>query len=171
MDEQYGGIVPAGTVITITNLNDTASQPISTNIGTADESVAAASFTVATTDNIYAYLGASLAPTAFLTAVDNGGSGFDLTNTGLTSGTNALDLSGIVDPADREYTGGRASQPTFGSYGALINNPSNWGAIGSGGFNTTAFVAIPEPNGFLLLTLVLGVIGVKRRVARLDAIS
>ncbi|NJL21154.1 MAG: hypothetical protein HC895_10555 [Leptolyngbyaceae cyanobacterium SM1_3_5] len=50
-----------------------------------------------------------------------------LTNTGLTAGVTAIDLSTLDDDADiASYTGARTGLTSFSDYRSLINNPANW---------------------------------------------
>jgi hypothetical protein len=122
-------LVLAGTIVRIDNIGvgtiaastGTAATPV-TGRG-ANRGIAGAA------ETIYAYQGSAAAPT-FITAVTNGGftvANGVLTNTGLTAGTNAIDLS-VVDPdADiAVYNGTRSGQSSFSSYLTLINNPANW---------------------------------------------
>lgn len=125
-------LVTAGTVVRIDNIG---SGTITASTGTA---VAASSLAPSRGTNrgigagdevIYAYQGAAGSPT-FLAAIASGGFSVAngvLTNTGLTDGINAIDLSGVDDDADIvAYTGNRAGATSFSDYLPLINNPANW---------------------------------------------
>jgi len=122
-------IVPAGTIVRIDNIGSGA---IAASTGTAATPVTGRGTNRgigASGETIYAYQGSAAAPT-FITAVTNGGfvvANGVLSNTGLTAGTNAIDLS-VVDPdADiAAYNGTRSGQASFSSYLTLINNPANW---------------------------------------------
>ncbi|MTJ14179.1 hypothetical protein FJR11_16645 [Anabaena sp. UHCC 0187] len=78
---------------------------------------------------IYAYQGSAASPT-FITAIASGGFNVTnglLTNTGLTAGLNALDLSTLDDDADvAAFNGTRSGQANFAAYLPIINNPTNW---------------------------------------------
>jgi uncharacterized protein len=136
--------VTAGTVVRIDNIG---SGTITANVGTATSPVAGrGSNRGVSGDNevIYAYQGTATAPT-FITAIAN--SGFSattglLTGTGLTAGTNAIDLSTVDTGADiASYNGLRTGQSNFSAYGTLINNPNNWvtqNASGDQGADGTA---------------------------------
>jgi predicted extracellular nuclease len=157
-------LVSAGTIVRIDNIGSGA---ISASTGTASTPVTGRGTNrgiSASGEVIYAYQGDSATPT-FLTAIAN--SGFNTTNgilpTGLTAGTNAIDLTTVVaNGADiAAYTGNRSGQTTFASYLALINNPTNWvGQDGTGDqsidgtapdvpFSATAFATstTPPPDG------------------------
>jgi len=77
-------------------------------------------------DTVYAYVGSSSSPTAFLTAVTSGSFGSDgsLANTGLTAGVNALEFGGDRDIFT--FNGARGGEAAFADYAASINSPSNW---------------------------------------------
>jgi uncharacterized protein len=157
-------LVTAGTIVLIDNVG---SGTIAASTGTATTPVTGRGTNrgiSASGEAIYAYQGTATSPT-FLTAIAN--SGFNATNgilpTGLTAGTNAIDLSTVVaNGADiAAYTGNRSGQTTFASYLALINNPANWvGQDGTGDqsidgtapdvpFSATAFATgtTPPPSG------------------------
>lgn len=147
-----GNPIAPGTVITIINLQDD-SPAISASTGLADEILSGFSLS-SFGDNIYAYLGASRSPTAFLSALDNGTS-HSLANTGLTNGVNAIDVSSVPSGPNSQYVSDRSTQLSFASYRSLINTPANW-STPVAPFNTTAFTiqAIPEPSSAVLLALV-----------------
>ncbi|NKB17040.1 MAG: hypothetical protein HC770_01145 [Pseudanabaena sp. CRU_2_10] len=129
-------LVSAGTIVRIDNIG---SGTIAASTGTASTPVTGRGTNrgiSASGEVIYAYQGTEASPT-FLTAIAN--SGFNTANgtlpTGLTAGTNAIDLSTVVaNGADiAAYNGNRSGQTTFASYLALINNPANWtGQDGTG---------------------------------------
>jgi Ca2+-binding RTX toxin-like protein/predicted extracellular nuclease len=119
-------MVSAGTIVRIDGSNTatpTTSHGTLARAGTFDLS--------GTTESLYAYTGTTAAPN-FLTAI--GISGFTgatttglLTNTGLTLGTNAIDLGVIDAGADiGAYNGARSGQASFGAYAAIINDTANW---------------------------------------------
>jgi hypothetical protein len=118
--------VAAGTIIRI-DASNTATP--TTSHGTIARS---GSFDLSgTTESLYAYTGTAAAPT-FLAAL--GISGFTgatttglLTNTGLTLGTNAIDIGAIDAGADiAAYDGTRSGQTSFAAYASIINNTANW---------------------------------------------
>lgn len=124
-------LVPAGTIIRINDIGGTGT--ITANTGTATTPVAGRGTNrgiAAGDETIYAYQGTPGTPTTFLTAIANGGfsaSNGLLTNTGLTVGVNAIDLSTLDDDADIAiYTGSRTGQTSFSDYLSLINNSANW---------------------------------------------
>jgi uncharacterized protein len=154
--------ITAGTIVRIDNIGTGV---ITANLGTATSPVVGrGSNRGIGGDNevIYAYQGMATAPT-FITAIAN--SGFtattgSLTGTGLTAGTNAIDLSIVDSGADiATYNGLRVGQASFAAYGALINNPVNWITQDATGdqsidltapdlpFDATAFaVTVASPN-------------------------
>jgi len=78
---------------------------------------------------LYAYQGSRAAP-VFITAVANGGfiaANGVLTGTGLTAGTNAVNLALLDDDLDiASYTGARNNQASFAAYMSIVNTPANW---------------------------------------------
>ncbi|GLB52263.1 hypothetical protein NBRC110019_13020 [Neptunitalea chrysea] len=140
-------VIPAGTVITFTELtgSNTAS-----SYGTINGSPGGIS---GSSEAIFAYhatVAQPRVPTGFICAVANSSAGYgDLSNTGLTEGTNALTLTSGTDIA--EYNGPRTGLDVSG-YQLAINNlinmdmqddsgdQSNDGTTPDLPFNTTAFV-------------------------------
>jgi hypothetical protein len=123
-------LVTAGTIVRIDNIG---SGTIIASTGTATTPVPGRGTNrgIANSDEvIYAYQGMASSPT-FITAIANGGFGANgaLTDTGLTVGVNAIDLSAVDNDADvAEYIGIRSGQANFADYLAIINNPNttNW---------------------------------------------
>ncbi|BAT53969.1 5'-nucleotidase/2',3'-cyclic phosphodiesterase [Nostoc sp. NIES-3756] len=122
-------LVPAGTIVRIDNIG---SGSITANTGTVVTPVSGRGSNrgiAADNEAIYVYQGSATSPT-FITAIAN--SGFTpttglLTNTGLTVGVNALDLSTVDTGADiAAYVGTRGGQANFSDYLSLINNAANW---------------------------------------------
>jgi RTX calcium-binding nonapeptide repeat (4 copies) len=164
------GAIAAGTVVTLDTINGTTTSNLgtvaffdSTNKGIAGDG-----------EIVYAYVGASNAPTAFLTAVANSGftaNGATLTGTGLVEGSTALNLGSVDAGADiGAYNGARDSAAQFSDYAAILNTASNFTVQDAGGdqsidgtfpdvpFNTTAFTtggAQTQEVGFATSTLVL----------------
>ncbi len=153
--------VSAGTIVRIDNIG---LGTIAASTGTVvDASVLSPSRGTnrglgASGETIYAYQGTVAAPT-FITAIANSGfiaaNGL-LTNTGLTTGVNAIDLSTLDDGADiAAFNAARSGQANFAAYLPIINNPTNWiaqDATGDQGiditapdvpFSSIAFTAIP----------------------------
>lgn len=134
-------------------------------------------------ETVYAYLGtAATAPTTFLSAITNGT--FDangpLTNTGLTAGVNAIELTAKAgassEPDFAEYNGVRDSLNSFSAYKAEVANVNNWNVDTVNNSvsaalvpNTTAFSvsAVPEADSAAMLLAGIGVLAlVRRRVSR-----
>lgn len=133
----------------------------------------------ATNETIYAYLGSNVdTPTTFLAAISNGGFGANgtLTNTGLTSGVNAIALPSSSDW--HQYNDVRTGKHAFAEYLPLVTDLSKW--TGHNGLvnadfsaeipNTAAFTItpVPEPSAYALLAAGLGIVGwaARRRQVR-----
>jgi hypothetical protein len=102
----------------------------------------------ATADTIYAYLGSSAtSPTVFLAGVSNDGTAgnTDLTNAGLTIGTNSILLNASADYG--VYNGVRSGQASFANYKTLVNNVSNWTVDTTNGDYTTT---VPNITNFTI---------------------
>ncbi|BAZ09644.1 5'-nucleotidase/2',3'-cyclic phosphodiesterase [Calothrix sp. NIES-4071] len=118
-------LVPAGAIVRIDNIG---SGTITANTGTP-ASVAGRGTNrgiAASNEVIYAYQGSAASPT-FISAIANSGfspTNGSLTNTGLTSGVNAVEFTTGIDIA--AYTGTRTGLASFNDYQALINNVANW---------------------------------------------
>ncbi len=121
-----GADVAAGTVVTLDNVGFGS---MTTNVGTATFLDTTNRGLSATAETVYAYLGTDgNTPTTFLTAIasrnftDNG----VLTGTGLTEGTNALNLNdnGGIDVG--AFDGARNDQTSYADYRARINDAANW---------------------------------------------
>lgn len=142
-----GGTVPAGTVIPVTGLTNSAA---STTVGSVSGGfaltnggeqmfIADGSFTASGGDHYF------VGDLIF---------GFDYEGSGSWGQNNesvlpsALNVTGgnlsFAHQDDLEYTGVRTGLP-MGSYPAAVMNPSNWGNVGGSGFNTTTFVGSGTP--------------------------
>lgn len=142
-------IIPAGTVIVISDISTTPSVNIGSiaYVGTGNRGLAA------TDEAIFFYLGTDVnTPTTFLHMVTNGtvaAAAGTLDGTGLIAGSSALILKASSDIA--QYKGPRTGLDKMG-YLLALNDPNNWDAQDGGGdqskdgtvpdlpFNTTAFV-------------------------------
>ena len=140
-------VVTAGTIVRIDNIG---SGTIAASTGTVvDASLLSPSRGTnrglgAGDETIYAYQGTAAAPT-FITAIASGGFSATnglLTNTGLTAGVNAINLSTLDDDADiAAFNAARSGQANFAAYLPIINNPTNWIAqdgTGDQSIDTTA---------------------------------
>jgi hypothetical protein len=130
-------------------------------------------------ETVYAYLGtAATAPTTFLTAITNGKFANDgsLTNTGLTNGVNAIELTAKAgassEPDYAEYNGIRDGLNSFADYKSQVANVNNWNVDTVNNStsaalipNTTAFTvsAVPEADSAAMLLAGLGVLALVRR--------
>lgn len=124
-------------------------------------------------DTVYAYLGDdATAATTFLAAITNGSFGTaasgSLTNTGLSVGVSAMQLTSSSDYA--EYVGALDNQMSFAAYKPLVNNIANWNVQGDITAtalvpNTTAFTVtpVPEPETYAMLLAGLAVLGAAAR--------
>lgn len=119
-----GGLV-AGTVVVINNITTTPTA----NYGSV---IRSGSFNLGGENEVlYAFLGSDgSTPIAFVAAIANGGFSLDngdLTNTGLTEGTDALNIGLANNDCDiGAYTGSRANQDDKAGYLPQINNATNW---------------------------------------------
>ncbi|MBN2006082.1 MAG: hypothetical protein JXA21_22180 [Anaerolineae bacterium] len=119
-----GGLI-AGTVVVINNTSTTPT----TNYGSVSTS---SPINLNASDEVlYAFLGSDEStPIAFLAAIANGGfndTNGTLGNTGLTEGTDALNLGAADDDCDiGAYIGSRINQDNKAGYLPQINNAANW---------------------------------------------
>ncbi len=157
--------ITAGTVVRFSATDSTSrTATIGSLTGSGDTG------TSASAESIYAYLGSSSnAPTTFLSGVTTEATTTNLTNAGLTVGTNALALTSSTDFAG--YTGPRSGLGAFSLYAAMVNDSSNW-TINVGGDgasfvpNTTAFTVttVPVPAALpLMISGLVGLVGLSRR--------
>jgi hypothetical protein len=115
-------LIVAGTVIDFTDV----SNDVAVSVGSASENSAFSP--INGSDAVYAYIGTLGTPTTFLAAITNDdftNDSFLLTGTGLTVGTDAIELDAIDTDADiGEYTGTRIG--TKSALLSAINSTSNW---------------------------------------------
>jgi hypothetical protein len=163
-------VVNAGTVIRFNNID--SATLLGASVGTYQREAVSGSTNYGlsqSADTIYAYTGATAtAPTSFLAVVSSGtlgtaGDGL-LTNTGLSIGAGAIQLSNSSDFA--QYNGARAGEVSFAGYKTMVSALTNWQVQGDGSFaatvpNTTAFsiTPVPEPESYAMLLAGLGLIG------------
>jgi hypothetical protein len=166
-------VINAGTVIRFSSIDTTS---LAASIGSLSRATVSGSANYGFSndaDTIYSFLGSSASsPTTFLAAASSGGftsANGALTNTGLTAGTNAIQVATGADFA--EYTASRSNLSSFAGYLARVANPANWSGAAnvtnsldfSGTApNTTAFTitGVPEASSFLFGGLICGVLGV-----------
>ena len=116
--------ISAGTIVAFTDTD--ASGTISVDVGSVSGRIPISG----TDEVIYAFLGSPSMPTTFLAAIANDDfttTTGSLTNTGLTAGTNAIDLGTEDRDADiGEYIGARTGQNPFTAFLDDINDATNW---------------------------------------------
>lgn len=155
-------VIDAGTVVRFSAIDDVSRAASVGSFSAVDTTNLGLS---ASSDTLYAYLGAShAAPTTFLAAVSSEGS-TNLTPAGLTAGVNAVVLTNSTDYA--EYTGVRSGEISFAGYKPFVNNPVNWSIITTGDNslatpNTAAFTItpVPEPEAYAMMLAGLGLVGI-----------
>lgn len=136
-------------------------------------------------ETVYAYLGGgATTPTTFLSAITNGTFAADgsLTNTGLTKGVNAIELTAKAgassEPDYAEYNGVRAGLSNFADYKAQVANVNNWNVDtvnnsvsanivpNTTTFTISAVTPVPEADSVAMLLAGLGVLALVRRQSR-----
>ena len=165
--------MPAGGIVVLTGVG--VASPTA-NVGTVVHTVSSNLGISTTADIIYAFEGASQAPTGFLTAITNAAvpnADSEIGNTGLTYGSSATALPSSTDGG--RFIGARSGQVNFSNYWSLLGTVgvSTWETTTGDGslylpLNTNAFVtgspptvsissaAIPEGNsGTPVLSLVV----------------
>lgn len=177
-----GSVLRAGSVVRL-SAYDTAS--LSASVGTLSRvSVSGSSNWGISNSNetVYAFLGNSAtAPTTFLTAITNGTFAADggLTNTGLTAGVNAMQLTSkagaSTNPDYAEYNGVRDGLSNFAAYKAQVANVNNWNVDtvnnstsaalipNTSAFTVAAVTPVPEADSMSMLLAGLGVLALVRR--------
>ncbi|OEK00317.1 hypothetical protein BFP97_01770 [Roseivirga sp. 4D4] len=119
-----GSTISKGTVITITDADDNGAG-ISANQGTAVEAESGFS-TGVTAEQIYAVTGTRASPGTFLSAIGNlaldGATVVTLSGTGLTDGTNALNLG----DGEARYTGSTSFSGTLSAVASDVNTLGSW---------------------------------------------
>ena len=115
----------AGTIVTL----DAVSGTTTSNFGSVVFFESANKGISNSGETVYAYVGTSPAPTAFLAAISNDGFGANgsLVGTGLVVGQTAIDLALVDAGADiAAFNGARTGQAAFAGYLPSINTASNW---------------------------------------------
>jgi len=123
--------ITAGTVINFLETNNAGNAGYGASTGTISGTIDLN----AANEVLYAFLGTDdITPTAFLSAIANGGFNTPngtLTNTGLTAGTNAISITGDEDVM--VYSGSTSCNTTVADCAAAIANPANWTTQDGGG--------------------------------------
>jgi len=127
-----GGVITAGTVITITALNTTPTP----NIGT----ITAGTISINNSgETVYMFLGTDrFTPTTFLSAITSNGFSLangSLVNTGLTAGVNAISITGNEDVMI--YTNNTNCNGTIAECAIVISTAANWVTEDGGGDQST----------------------------------
>lgn len=119
--------IPAGSIVTLTGIGSSGG---SSNLGSVSFFSSANLGLSAGNEIVYAYIGATDAPTAFLAAVTNIGfsdGGATLAGIGLTEGVNAFNLANVDSGADiGAYIGPRAGEAALSGFLDDLHNPANW---------------------------------------------
>jgi hypothetical protein len=147
--------IAAGTVVVFTSTSSATTLAASQGTLTREAVAGSTSYGISqTAETIYLYQGATAtAPSLFLTAITTGdlsNADGSLTNTGLSIGVNAMQLSYGSDSGD--YIGARTGQATMSGYRPLAASAANWLDRGDGNYasltaDLTAFAApVPEPS-------------------------
>jgi hypothetical protein len=171
------GGLSAGAIVLIDNLG---TGTLSANTGTVSFQLQNNRGLSATTDAVYAYLGADNAPTSFIgyIANDTAANAGSIANTGLAVGSSAFLLTASTDIG--AYTGSRNNLGSISAYQTQVYTIGNWALQSASGdqsidltspdvpFSQTAFTAVPEPSEYAGLAGA-GLIGFalwRRRAAR-----
>lgn len=145
------GGVPAGGIVVLIGVG--VASPTA-NVGTVVHTVSSNLGISTTADIIYAFEGASQAPTGFLTAITNAAvpnADSEIGNTGLTYGSSATALPSSTDGG--RFIGARSGQVNFSNYWSLLGTVgvSTWETTTGDAttfwpFNTNAFVTGSPPT-------------------------
>ena len=157
-----GGSVAQGTVVVFTDVDSDGNANFGASVGSLTDT---GSLNLSVSgDAIWAFVTNGVDDTTFVAAITNEDAEFvNIGSTGLTSGTNAFDLSdGAGTPDGGVYTGSRLNS-LFGNFGTAINTFSNWAEDNDDGevflpFNTTSFatsstVTVSGDAGWRMLSL------------------
>lgn len=172
-------VVTAGTVVRL-SAYDKTSLSASTGVLSRVTVSGSSNWGIANSnETVYAYLGTdATTPTTFLTAITNGKFAVDgsLTNTGLTAGVNAIELTAKAgassEPDYAEYTGVRAGLNSFADYKAQVANVNNWDVDTVNNSSSAALIpntsnfsvaTVPEADSMVMLLAGLGVMTLARR--------
>lgn len=119
------GGLSAGSVVMIDGIENSA--PLTTSIGTIQYTLENNVGVGANGEAIFAFVGTSQTPEAFLAAIMSGLPvvAGNLNGTGLTLGTTAISISPGT-PDIMAYVGPRSGEGAFSDYLALIHDPANW---------------------------------------------
>ena len=122
-----GSIIKAGTIIVFTDVKSDSNPAYGSSIGSLTTSNLGFNPTEGG-DTVLAFLGSDdLNPTTFLAGYRNATLALnELSGTGLTSGTNFIEVNQTASPNGAYYSGSRSSQISYALYLSLINDKLNW---------------------------------------------
>ncbi|MEL7144826.1 MAG: T9SS type A sorting domain-containing protein [Bacteroidota bacterium] len=138
-----GSIISAGTVITFTGMQSSASRTVDVGSITA----AAGSFNLSTTsETLLLYSGTDEdTPTTFISGIANNVT-TDLTNAGLTDGTNAINLGSSADVGVYNISAGTDCNSTVAACAAMLADTGNWTTEGGSGDQSNDGSGIDYPT-------------------------
>ena len=127
-----GSIINAGSIITFTDVDYPTNPYLGVTKGTITKS---GTFNwSASGEAVYIYVGTDKdTPTTYIAGMINSSTAADLTGTGLTSGTNFLQLNTIASPDGGVYSASRANKATYAAYLGELVNPTNWSSNSTNG--------------------------------------
>jgi len=125
-------IITAGTIITFTDTDSSSNPFLGVSIGSITKS--GSLNWSASGEAIFVYLGTDKdTPTVYITGIKNGTITTELTGTGLTIGTNFLEINNTSSSPDGgAYTGSRNTKATYSEYLAELVNETNWSSSTTG---------------------------------------
>ncbi|MBO6524926.1 MAG: T9SS type A sorting domain-containing protein [Balneolaceae bacterium] len=156
-----GQVISQGTVVIFNDTDAGGSRSVS--IGTLPSSSGTINLNV-TGDAFWVYTTDSSTDTTFITAIATVSSEFDnIATTGLTEGTNAIDISGGSGSPDGGFYVGTRLSLNFSNFSSLVNDENNWTTTTGDGndflpYNSTAFatsstISISGDAGWRMLSL------------------
>lgn len=125
-------VIKAGSIITFTDVNSINNPFLGVTKGTITKD---GTFNwSASGEAVFIYDGTDKdSPTTYITGMMNSSSSADLTGTGLTTGTNFLQLNTTASPDGGIYTASRSNKATYSAYLEEIMNPVNWSSNSTNG--------------------------------------
>ena len=117
--------IAAGTIITFTDVDSLTNEHLGVSVGSISKS---GNFNwSAGGETVLIYTGTDKdTPTTYITGMANSKKVKDLTDTGLKSGVNFLQLNTYANTDGGFYSNSRSNQTTYKNYLAFLVNPENW---------------------------------------------